>query len=531
MAEIRRELGGKASGVIKGHPHWIASKCSRTALKKPLFSRWRDSSCDFAEEGEFPRKETVEENMERFQLLSLSALIFGASAIGAEVQSASQQPDQVFGKVPLAFEANAGQTDPHVKYFARGNGYTAFLTANETVLALTKRVPGLKTETLNEKMGASPERGQQTTFSATVRMRLVGANPNVLITPVGPMPSRITYLTGRADAPPVRPLVYQKVEYHDVWPGVSMVYYGNQRQLEYDFAVAPAALPSAIRLSFEGAKDLKLDAQGNLVLTTEIGELRQPAPLMYQQLNGHRVVVQGSYVVLEGRQVGFRVGSYDATRPLIIDPTLSFGVTWGGSGHDYAEAVVVNPRTGEIYVAGYTSSPDFPTSNSVPLNGSSDAFVSKVSADGTTLLFSTYIGGSFDDEARAIALDASGNVYITGQTQSNNFPQPSAQYRCSQLATTSGQVPCGPTPSQTPAKFFVVKLDANGKVLAANKFGGSYDDYGNAIAVDNQGRIYVAGRTYSSDFPTLPYPSHLQGQSDAFLAAFVTDQNGGLSMA
>jgi hypothetical protein len=443
--------------------------------------------------------------MGRLQRITLATLAVATCAIGADGRGTAPEPDQVFGKVPLGFEENAGQTDPSVKYFARGNGYTAFLTQAGAVLQLTKKLPGHPANGLNDAGRAAEARGE--TISAMLRMNLVNENPKLTIAAQGPMPARITYLSGPGQGQ-VRPALFQKIEYRDVWPGVSMVFYGNQRQLEYDLIVAPGTLPSAIQLAFEGARDIHIDpATGELVVTTEIGDLRQPAPALYQEVAGKRVAVDGRYTVA-GRQIAFQVGSYDTSRPLVIDPTLSFGVTWGGSGFDYAEAVAVDPGTGAIYVAGYTSSPNFPVTTST-WAGYSDMFVSKVSPDGTTLLFSTYVGGSFDDDARGIALDKSGNVFVTGQTQSADFPR---------VAFCGDLVACIPVPpSQIPSKFFVVKLSPSGSVLFSEPFGGSGQSYGNAIAIGDTGYIVVAGRTYSPDFPVVNSTARLRGQSDAFV--------------
>ena len=351
----------------------------------------------------------------RFTNLFLGVALAGLAghALAAD-NPRSPEPSQALGKVPLAFEANAGQTDPQVKYFARGNGYTAFLAANEVVLALTKRVPRQTAHELSEAIGS--EHGSYDSLSATVRMSFKDAKAQPVATPFGPLPARISYLSV-AGSGAVQPTLFQQVSYADVWPGVSVVFYGSQRQLEYDFVVAPGRAPSAIQLAFDGAQDVQIDPSNrDLVLTTAIGELREAAPVVYQQTGSERVRIEGRYTLV-GNQVGFQVGSFDPTKPLVIDPRLVFADGWGGSGQDYATSVAVNHKTGEIYVAGYTDSPDFPTTTGNHLGGKSDAFVTKISADGTTLLFSTFIGGSFDEEAKGIAVDNFGKAALPG-TQS-----------------------------------------------------------------------------------------------------------------
>jgi len=445
--------------------------------------------------------------MKRSQLIAFSAALLAGTAVAADTQQPGIDPNQVLGKVPLAFEANVGQTDPQVRYLARGNGYTAFLTANGAVLALSKRLPRHSMTLPSDAAGS--ERGSYDTLSATVRMRFQHATAQPVATPSGPLAARLSYLSPVGSAR-VQPTLFQKVSYADVWPGVSVVFYGSQSYMEYDFVVQPGRSPSAIKLAFDGAQAVQVDSSsGDLVLTTGIGELRQSAPVVYQEVNGQRVQVDGRYTVA-GTQVGFQIGSFDSTKPLVIDPTLTIGEYYGGSGQDYATSVAVNQNTGEIYVAGYTDSPDFPVTTGQNIGGKFDAFVSKISADGTTLLFSTFIGGSYNDVARGIALDRSGNAYITGYTESNNFPT-----ACSSCAASPHYVLA---PAQIAAKFFVVELAPSGSVLSSRVYGGGNQDYGNAIGVSADGSIVaVTGRTYSPDFPIVGNPSHLQGASDAFL--------------
>jgi hypothetical protein len=447
--------------------------------------------------------------------MTLTKLLVGVALAGwvshtlaADSQRSSIEPNQLLGKVPLAFETNVGQTDARVKYFARGNGYTAFLTANEAVLALTKRTVRHAGGAPSEASGA--EHGSYDTVSAAVRMRFLEANSQPTTMPSGAMPAQISYLSA-SHAAPTQPELFQKVLYLDVWPGITVVFHGNQRQLEYDFVVAPGQTPSLIKLAFDGAKAVQVDpSSGDLVLTTEIGELRQPAPIIYQEINRERVMVDGRYTIT-GHQVGFQIGSFDPTKALVIDPRLAFADGFGGSGQDYATSVAVNQQTGEIYVAGYTNSPDFPITNSTKIGGLNDAFVSKISADGRTLLFSTLIGGSHNDEARGIALDALGNAYITGYTESADFPRVCApNVVCTQIAFP---------PQQVPARFFVAEVDPTGRIIFSSAFGGSQPNYANAIAVyPNGGLVAVVGRTYSPNFPLVNSSGHLRGPSDGFLA-------------
>ncbi len=217
---------------------------------------------------------------------------------------------------------------------------------------------------------------------------------------------------------------YARVEYRDVYPGVNLVYYGNQRQLEYDFVVGAGADPRAIKVAFIGAKRLRTDAQGDLIVQTGTGDLRMHKPLVYQEIAGVREVIPGKYVLKSVRQVGFEIASYDASKPLVIDPVLSYSSYLGGNGDDVGSGIAVD-TSGNAYLFEHTASTDFPTVNpfQTSKNGGYDAFVAKLDATGSSLFYSTYLGGSSEERGNfGIALDASGNVYVSGYTTSTDFP-------------------------------------------------------------------------------------------------------------
>ena len=231
---------------------------------------------------------------------------------------------------------------------------------------------------------------------------------------------------------------YAKVKYEAVYPGIDLVFYGNQRQLEYDFILAPGVDPKKIRLAFQGAEKIAIDeTQGDVILYVSGGEIRLRRPHIYQDIDGQRKEIPGSYVFLEPetrnseletQAVGFRLAAYDATQPLVIDPVPSYSTYLGGVGIDQAFAIAVD-STGNAYVTGNTQSADFPLAN--PLQSiigggfggtSNDAFVAKLNAAGTALIYATFIGGGGADSGRGIAVDASGNAYVTGATDSTDFP-------------------------------------------------------------------------------------------------------------
>jgi Beta-propeller repeat len=328
-----------------------------------------------------------------------------------------------YGHLPLSFEANHGQTDPRVKFLARGRGYNLFLTSQEAVLVVSPptgrpTAPGA---------GAPPRavEARSATPSAVVRMQLVGAHADPPGAGHETMPGKSHYLIGRdprqwrTDIPQ-----YGTVTYEGVYPGVDLLYYGRQGQLEYDFVVRPGADPRAITLAFTGVRDVRLGAGGELVLGVEGGEIRQRAPVLYQEVDGVRQAVAGGYRIEEQQHVRFEVGPYDVSRPLVIDPVLVYASYLGGSGVDVGSGIAVD-LLGQAYVTGYTTSADFPTTPGAfqPGHaGSEDAFVAKLDRSGSALVYASYLGGSGEDRGFAIAVDLVGQAYVTGHTASADFP-------------------------------------------------------------------------------------------------------------
>ena len=405
-----------------------------------------------------------------------------------------------YGRLPLSFEANQGQTDSQVNFLSRGSGYTLFLTPTEAVLSFPSRD--------RKGAGASPSpSGPSLPEGRTVvRMKLVGANPTPQVEGLEELPGKSNYFLGN-DPSQWRTNVphYAKVQYKDVYPGVDLLYYGNQRQLEYDLVVAPGADPAAIELSFEGVEKLRIDAQGDLLLDTPGGEIRQHKPLIYQEVDGVRREIAGAYVLNGDRQVSFEVAAYDAGEPLIIDPVLIYSTYLGGSFSDRSFGIAVD-ASGNAYVTGDTSSSDFPTASPVQASnvGSGDAFVTKLNAAGNALVYSTYLGGSSRDNGNGIAVDVSGNAYVTGRTDSANFP-------------TASPIQAARNGSND---AFVTKLNAAGNALVYSTYlGGTGFEAGFGIAVDASGNAYVAGETGSSDFPTANaiQPAYGGGVRDAFV--------------
>jgi hypothetical protein len=534
-----------------------------------------------------------------------------------------------YARLPLSFEPNEGQADGAVRFVSRGPGYTLFLTGTEAVLQLRNADFGLRNANHRgfETGVRNPHSALRIPHSPApsavqLRLRLLGANPKPEVRGLDELPGKSNYFIGN-DPSKWRTNVpnYAKVEYREVYPGINLVHYGNGGQLEHDFVVSPGADPSAIRFAIEGADKLELDAQGDLVLHAGGSEARLRKPVVYQETGGLRQEVAGGFV-LRGQsairnlsrwsrepqsEIAFQVGSYDPSQPLVIDPVLVYSTYFsvgnaiavdtsgnayvcggdtvkkinadgsalvystviggascsgiavdaggsayvagntnssnfptagalqatygggmydafvtklnaagsalvystylGGSDQDYGYGIAVD-AAGSAYVTGFTGSTNFPTAG--PLQGSYgggswDAFVAKLNGAGSALVYSTYLGGSGDDQGRSIAVDSSGNAYVTGGTDSANFPPANPLQ-----ATFGGN-----------SDAFVSKLNAAGSALVYSTYlGGSSSDYGSAIAVDASGNAYVTGYTWSTNFPTAGalQPGHGGGYSDAFVA-------------
>jgi hypothetical protein len=387
-----------------------------------------------------------------------------------------------YGKLPLRFEPNRGQADSHVRFLSRGPGYTMRLLDQGAEIALS----------------ASGKR-------ALVRMRLEGALPSAEATLSQSLPGVSNYFTG-GDPSQWRTRIpgYARVSYRGVYPGIDLIYYGNQQQLEYDFRIAPHADPSRIRLAYDGVNSLRIDPSGDLILETPAGTLRQRKPFVYQLIDGRKMELAAGYRLQPGRKVTFALGPYDRSRPLVIDPILAYSTFLGGIALDRARGIAVD-STGAAYVVGETTSATFPTLSAAQATGggSLDVFVTKLNPAGNALVYSTYLGGSADDAGLSIALDAANNAYITGYTQSSNFPTQSAA-NAALAGGTDG---------------FIAKLGPNGDTLIFSTYlGGSGEDRGVSIAADSTG-AYVAGNTSSANFPTASglFGSYRGGTRDGFI--------------
>ena len=438
-------------------------------------------------------------------------------------------PGAAYGALPLSFEVNRGQTNDRVRFLARSAGYLLFLTSTEAVMALenpaahrkgkeNRDARSLADEGESGQSAARPPRlNREARISGAeneprpprsiVRMRLAGANPAPRIEGLEQLTATSNYFAGpnpgqwRTNIPS-----YARVRYTGVYPGIDMVYYGDQRQLEYDFVVAPGSNPDVIQMTFAGIESFEISRMGDLLLHTAQGDIRQSKPIAYQEANGVKEEVGVSYVPNGVGRVGFQLGVYDLARPLIIDPVLIYSSYLGGSGFDQGYAIAVD-SLGNAYVTGKTAATDFPTTaGAVQTNyGGGDAFVAKLNPAGTALIYSTYLNGA---SGNGIAVDSAGNAYVTGEAGPTNFP------------TTPGAFQTSPMGYDA----FVTKLNPAGSALVySSRFGGNLDDFGRGIALDGAGNAYITGWTVCrSTICTFPTANAFQsnyagGTNDAFV--------------
>jgi hypothetical protein len=460
--------------------------------------------------------------------------------------SISGEPSDKFGALPFYFEQNVGQAAEGLDFVARAPGYTLGLSATEAVFALPDNVGCVKSSQTHHAIDtpvrlrgldapydchSDTQHSKLSTQHSLVRMQLVGGNPAAPVTGVDPLVTKVNYFLGNdPNEWHTNISTFGKVQYDNVYPGIDLVYYGNGGNLEYDFVVSPGADPDVIALSFEGADDIEIAADGALVVRAGAAEIRQPEPYIYQEVDGTRQQVAGSFSLSTQHStlctpasaaycllttVYFDAGSYDRTRPLVIDPLVLGYSTYLGAGGaiDVAYGIAAGD-SGHAYVVGETRSVKFPATDGAfdetYNEGTFDAFVGKLNEDGSALVYATYLGGTGPDTGRDIGVDSAGHAYVTGSTWSSDFP------------ATSGAFDPTHNSNHTYADVFVTKMSPDGSGLVYSSFvGGRNTDFGNAIAVDVNGSAYVTGSTDSSNFPVTPGAldmSYNGGLQDTFVA-------------
>ncbi len=376
---------------------------------------------------------------------------------------------------PIAFYPSGSQEPGQPRFLARGPRFSAVLF---------------------------PDRVSLTSDGSEVTIRLVTA-AGAVMEGRGPLPFSSNHFTGqdsrqwRHEVP-----MFQTVLYREVWPGIAMTYGASGRTLKSEFVVAPGAEPSLIRLRYEGAVSVDIQQNGELLVTTPTGELREQAPVLFQKAANATVPVRGRFLKLGVHEVGFETGPYDRTATLWIDPVLSFSTYYGGSRSESATALATD-SSGNIYMAGWTESGSLTGRFLYPFMGSVDAFVVRFDPSGRVPSYLTYLGGAGDDRALAIDIDAGLGVWITGHTTSTNFP----------LAGVGQELRRGPRDA------FVAQLGQSGTFLRSSTYlGGSESEAGTGIRADPAGGAWVAGETTSPNFPVMSaYQNSFRGQRDAFL--------------
>jgi len=421
---------------------------------------------------------------------------------------------QTLANLPLRFIANAGQTDPAVLYTVKGAGHTLYFTQDEVVFA---------------------GRGETSAgaVSSVMRLSFEGVNPKPLITGLGLMPGVVNYFLGN-DPQEWKTSVktYAGVSYHELYPGIELVYRGDRKQLKSEFLVAPGADPNKIQMVYSGIQDAFVNQDGALVLETHIGQLVEGVPLVFQQVDGTKVAIPAGYILEKlptdqnGSQsfsVGFEIGAYDPDLPLLIDPVLAFSSYIGGDQGESGYDIAVDDNS-NIYITGATYSSDYPTSTNAirgTYDGSGDIYVTQIVESGGvyTYGFSTYLGGSGDEYPYCIAVDSTGDIYIAGTTRSSSdFPL------VNEMQSTFGGSADGYV-----AK--ITNIDGAASLAYSSYIGGSKNDFIYGNAVDSAGNHYVTGETISTDYPTTTnaiQPSYggLEGNYGDFLVTKIVYTSG-----
>jgi Beta-propeller repeat len=416
-----------------------------------------------------------------FALFACAGSLFAA----APPEPGIPQAKAAMSRLPLRFEENRGQWDPAVRFTARSAGANLQLTAHGPVFLV------------------GPSR---------VEIGLAHASPSPVIEPLDRLPAATNYLVGARDQWHPGVANYARVRYQSVYPGIDVVYYGNQNQLEYDFVLAPGANPDAIRLNFHGDVQVSLTPGGDLALTSHGAQVLQKAPVIYQDSRR----IQGRYTLLARNQVGFRLDRYHRDRPLIIDPILVYCTYMGSSGADRITAIKMGPK-GQLYITGSTNTGEMQFINGAFNNfnaGLTDIFLAIVdtTANGNfAITYFSYLGGANLDTPLALEVDSNGVAYLGGSTTSTDFP-----VRGNSVQTTG---------AATFVDGFVAVIDPSlyggDSLVYSTYFGGTDGDSSvNGIALDGAGFIYIIGTTRATDLPltTSAYAGTKFGSQDAFLA-------------
>ncbi|WP_324630249.1 DUF7948 domain-containing protein [Phormidium sp. CCY1219] len=416
----------------------------------------------------------------------------------------SVQLQNQFSTLPLSFITNAGQFDPDVQFQVKGAGHTLFFTPEEVVFSAS---------------APSAPQGNADPLTTEVRQRFLGANPQPAIEGRDKLPGVANFIGTDSSLSYHNVSTYENIAYRQLYEGIDLIYSGTDGTLKSEFIVAPGADPNQIQINYSGTEAITLREDGALILHTPLGELIETAPVVYQDIEGTRVAISASYQIGENNTVAFNLAEYNPDYPLIIDPTLQYSTYLGGNLQDTGEAIALD-GAGNIYLTGNTISRDFPTQIPIqetlsnPESFAFDAFITKISNDGSSIIYSTYLGGTGEENSLDIAVTAGGNPIITGQTRSPDFPTTNTALPPPEVEEDADRVDA-----------FVTRLTSNGAFLEYSTYlGGTQFDSGNGITLDTEGNIYVVGETNSQNFPTVNPIQDTLGEggqeSDIFISKF-----------
>ncbi len=490
-------------------PAWVHGALVCLVVVAALILSWRRS-----DEAEAP---STASNAERARSVPRTTPPPPAAALpGAPEAEPKEQAGARMASLPLRFEKNDGQFAEEVRYLARSNGVSLGLTDEGPILRLGGRPlrkpekPGAPRDPqpLAAKPNAKPEPvGVEPMHE--LRMRVEGANPDAKLEAGEALETKTNYFLGN-DRSKWRTNVanFRRVTYREILPGIDLVYHGDGRKLEYDFVVAPGADPDDITVHFDGAGKIAKNAAGELEVSLGASKLVQSKPIVYQEIAGKRQFVEGSFRVFDDTRAGFEVAEYDRTKPLVIDPVVVFATYLGGSNEEFATDVAAT-ASNQLAVVGMTYSSNFPTASAYDssANGQSDVSVSLLNSTGTSLIFSTYVGGNSAEEYPSVVIDSAGSIVVAGSTSSTNFPMAAAVDSVAQIG-----------------EGFVFKLQSNGSALLFSTYlGGVNHDNLRDVAVDASDAVYVIG-VGQLDYPTTgsAYKTSTGGQ-DAVVSKLAAD--------
>jgi len=415
--------------------------------------------------------------------------------------SKSLQISPDYGKIPLYFIPNKGQIHKNALYYANTSKYTLWVTKEGLSFDSTIKCDN---QDRRDKAGLSALSDQHTRDVS--RLIFLNANNNPEVIAVDKTEHKVNYFIGSDKSKWKTGIFTSKaVLYKELYKKIDLKVYGLEKEIEYDFFVKPGGKVSDIRFEYKDIKQTRIDKEGNLVVETMFGEFKHARPGCYQTIQGEKIEVDAWFKKIEENRYSFGVGKYDNTYELIIDPlVLVYSTFLGGDDTDGSYAITVDSQ-GAVYVSGYTYSTNFPTKK--PIYGNytrlRDAFVTKIDPEGQALIYSTYLGGSDHDLSYDIAVDSEGAAYVTGYTESKDFPTNKAFRKNNQGSTDA----------------FITKIDPEGKKLVFSTYlGGSASDVGVGIDIDSEGAVYIVGGTYSSNFPTKnPIYGSYAGNKDVFI--------------